>query len=261
MQPGFSMLSLEQRRGTLALVSACAALSLLCVGPIAQDPDYHLFADSRRIAGISNFWNVVSNLPFVLVGVIGLLRQSRLTHLESTRAYLVICVGVVMVGFGSACYHYAPTNQTLLWDRLPMTVAFMALMALLLGERVLSEPRPGLLWSLIAVGAGAALYWSYTESLGRGDLRPYVLVQFLPVLLIPLVLALFPQRYLRNSYLVAAFGCYFAAKILEHFDGQVFAVTGLMSGHALKHLAAAAAVLCIILAVPTQASSRKPEPM
>jgi hypothetical protein len=247
------MLSYQSRCGILGLIALLAAGALLFVDPIAQDPGYHRFADARRIGGISNFWNVVSNLPFVLVGLYGLHRYGRLAQASSASGYLVMCTGVVLVGCGSAYYHYAPSNASLLWDRLPMTVAFMALLSLLLGERVLRRQPAGLMWILILVGAAAALYWSWTESQGRGDLRPYVLVQFLPVLLIPMMILLFPQRYLSNRLLLASFGLYLLAKMLEHLDAQIFLASGFMGGHAIKHIAAASAVLCIVCAVPTRA--------
>ena len=250
------MLSHEKRCAILVTISAAAVVAMLFVAPIPQDPSYHHFSDSRRIAGLGNFWNVTSNLPFVFAGVLGLLRYSRLAQNESAMGYLIMCVGVVLVGLGSAYYHHAPSNETLLWDRLPMTVAFMALLSLLIGERVLRKPRPELLWIFVAIGAAAAIYWAWSESLGRGDLRPYALVQFLPVLLMPLMLAMFKQRYLSNKLLLASFALYLAAKALEHFDAQVFHATAFMSGHPIKHLVAAAAVMCIIYAVPTRSIDR-----
>ena len=223
------------------------------VSPIPQDPGYHLFADTRRIGGMANFWNVASNLPFLAAGIVGLLRYPRLLHSESAEAYLVLCAGVVLVCFGSGYYHKAPSNERLFWDRLPMTIAFMALFYLLLSERVFRSTHRYALWLLVALGIAAALYWSWTESLGRGDLRPYALVQFLPIVLSPLILCLFKSRYLSNSLLPGAMGFYVLAKLLEQFDAQVYAATN-MGGHALKHVAAAAAVLCIIYAVPARQS-------
>lgn len=248
------MLSYKSRCAILILVSLAITALLLLAGPMAQDPHYHQFANDKHIAGIDNFWNVISNLPFVLVGLFGLSRVTYLAQAESRTPYVVLCVGVALVGFGSAYYHYAPTNATLLWDRLPMTVAFMALFYLLLQERVLSTPKPYLLWLLVAVGVGSALYWSWSETQGRGDLRPYVLVQFLPLILIPLILLLFKRQYLDGRLLLAAFGWYALAKVLEHFDEQIYATVSVMSGHPLKHVAAAVAVLCIIQAVPQHAS-------
>ncbi len=244
------MLSHRGRLLALVAISLIAVIALLFVDPIPQDPAYHQFVDSRQMEGLPNFWNVVSNLPFVLVGVWGLLRYPRLTHAESREAYLVMCVGVLLVGVGSSYYHLAPTNSSLLWDRLPMTVAFMAVLSLLLSERLsLAHPR-AVLWLLVSAGVASAVYWEWTESVGRGDLRPYALVQFLPVALMPLMLAMFPRRYLSTSLLLWAFVFYFAAKVFEHFDPQVFHATGVMAGHAIKHVAAAASALCLVHAVP-----------
>jgi len=237
-------------------VSLSAIVSVLFISPIPQDPNYHLFADTRRIAGINNFCNVASNLPFLFLGALGLMRYPRLARKETAQSYGVVCVGIILVSFGSAWYHHNPSNGTLLWDRLPMTVAFMALLSLILDERVFRVPHRHLLWILVTVGVAAALYWAWTESLGRGDLRPYALVQFLPVVLLPLVLALFPPHYLSNRLLLTAFALYFVAKAFEHFDVQVFSATGFISGHCIKHVAAAGTVLCIVYAVPVRPVSR-----
>ena len=247
----------------LVIVSVLAIVSLCFVGRIPQDAEYHQFADSRQIAGISNFWNVLSNLPFLLVGLFGLWRYPRLAASESKTGYMVLCLGIFLVGFGSAYYHQVPSNSSLLWDRLPMTVAFMALLSLLLGERVTSNYKNVSLWLLVAFGVCAALYWSWTESQGRGDLRPYVLVQFLPIVLMPLILLLFSAKYLRSSLLLYAFVLYFLAKACEHFDHEIYGMTQFVSGHTLKHLVAALAVLCIIGAVPVRGANNsfKPKPL
>lgn len=246
------MFSFDTRTGLLALVSAVAVAALFFVGPVPQDTAYHRFADGRSIAGVSNFWNMVSNVAFLVAGALGLWRAPRLAPAESREAYWILCTGAVLVAFGSAYYHHAPTNHTLLWDRLPMTVGFMAGFAMLLNERVFRAPRRDALWWLLAAGIGSALYWSWTESRGAGDLRPYALVQYLPVLLMPLILFLFRPRYLNNGLLLAAFGLYALAKVFELFDHAVFAASGFIGGHALKHVAAAAAVLCLICAVPVR---------
>lgn len=249
------MLNYRRRVDLLLLAAAIGICALLFVGRIPQDPNYHFFADTRTILGIRNFWNVVSNLPFLVAGFIGLQRYSRLAQQETSAGYLLLCGSIFLVALGSAYYHWAPSNGTLLWDRLPMTVAFMALFSMLLGERVIATRKTTLLWLLVLLGLGAALYWSWTESKGEGDLRPYVLVQFLPIALMPLILFLFPAKYLSNTLLWYAFGLYLAAKALEHFDGEILSATGFVSGHPLKHFVAAIAVFCIILAVPAKTLS------
>ena len=245
--------SIRSRRAWILTVFALASvIALGFVAPIAQDPAYHAFADTRQIMGVANFWNVLSNLPFIVIGSVGLLRYRDLEFHSSRNAYLALCVGVLLVGFGSGWYHYAPSTGSLLWDRLPMTVAFMALFSMLLDERVIVGKRSLTLLPLLIVGVAAALYWSWTESRGVGDLRPYALVQFLPMVMIPLILWMYERRFLNGRHLVVALVFYTLAKVFEHFDAQVLGLLGVLSGHSIKHLVAAIAVYFVILAVPTK---------
>jgi predicted membrane channel-forming protein YqfA (hemolysin III family) len=248
----------------LCVITVAAIVAMFLHGPIPQDPHYHLFSDTRRIAGVDNFWNVLSNLPFLLVGLYGLSRISKLARQETRSAYTALCLGVLLVGFGSAYYHLAPSTASLIWDRLPMTVAFMALFSILLDEREVLGTGRRTLWPLLAIGIASAAYWYWTESQGAGDLRPYILVQFLPILLIPAILLLFRPNYLSNRFLVLSLIFYALAKVFEQFDRQVFQAIGTLSGHTIKHLMASLAVLCIVLAVPTRVSannSLKPNPL
>ncbi|HEX5757124.1 MAG TPA: ceramidase domain-containing protein [Arenimonas sp.] len=235
----------------LAIIAILAALALLMIGPIAQDPAYHAFADTRAAADIANAGNVLSNLPFLLVGVWGLWRGQYLPAEVPRAAYRVFCLGVAAVAFGSAWYHLAPDNASLLWDRLPMTVAFMALLSLLIEERVWSAASGRTLWPLLLAGITSALYWYWTESRGAGDLRPYVLVQFLPLLMIPLLLWRHPPRFTVNKRIWQALGLYALAKLFEHFDAAILQALGGVSGHSLKHVAAAMAVASLVAAIPT----------
>ncbi len=236
-----------------SLIVALAATAF--VDPLPQDPAYHLFADRRSCLGIPNFADVSSNIGFALVGLWGLwtiLRSSGKNIFRSRRErwpYLVFCAGVALVSAGSAWYHLAPGNDRLFWDRLPMTVAFMAFFAAVFADRI---ERPGLTrWLLpLLVGAGilSLLHWRWTEAMGHGDLRFYGLVQFYPVFALPLVLFLFPAgRLTSGRHLFWIIFWYGLAKALEYFDGGIFALFGnAVSGHSLKHLAAAAAALVVI---------------
>ncbi len=242
----------RHRHLVLALLTVAAVVAVLLAGRIPQDPGYHQFADARTVLGIPNFLNCCSNLPFLLAGVYGLWRAPRLVQPRTRTGYWVLCLGVLLVAAGSSFYHYAPSNAALVWDRLPMTVAFMALFSLLLDERVLPDAKPRCLWPLLAAGVASVGYWYWTEAQGAGDLRPYALVQFLPMLLIPAILGLFRHRYLNGALLVAALGLYLLAKVFEHFDAQVYAALGQVSGHSLKHVVSGLAVFFIIHAVPVR---------
>ncbi len=235
-----------------AIIFFAIAIMFL-LDPIPQDPHYHQFADQRHLCNVNHFWNVISNLPFLFVGLYGLWRYKKIEIDNIKLAYGCFCLGVILVCFGSGYYHLNPNNHTLVWDRLPMTIAFMALFSLLLHERVLANPKTVTLVPLLIIGAASVFYWDWSEARGQGDLRFYALVQFLPIILIPLILWWYPHRYFNSGYLLLAFIFYFLAKLLEHFDAHVYQLFGQMSGHSLKHVSAAIAVLLIVHAIPLQA--------
>lgn len=227
-----------------ALSVAVAAVVALFVPPIAQWPEYHDFADRRAWLGIPNFADVVSNLLFSLVGLMGLRRlawdRGRL-FLDPREAapWFVFFLGLVLLGPASAWYHLAPSNAGLMVDRLAMSVVFMAWLAIHLSERI--SPRLGILalpW-LLALGVGAVLYWYVSELAGRGDLRPWGYVQFWPVLLILLLIWRTPPRYSRSGDIPAVFAFYATALLAEWLDRPLFTWTGFVSGHTLKHVLAA----------------------
>jgi hypothetical protein len=230
--------------GSLAVAALAVAFAFPRFG---QDPSYHNFADQRSFAGIPNLLNVASNLVFAAAGPLGLRfvwkRAGAFTEQWERTAAALLFGSTTLVAAGSAFYHLCPTNETLVWDRLPMTVAFMSLLALLIGDRI--GPRAGrwLLGPLIVVGTGSVLWWRLTEAAGRGDLRPYALVQFFPMLAIPVMLLLFPGRSHGAAGFGWVLGWYALAKVFELFDHQIFAIGGVVSGHTLKHVAAGIAVL------------------
>jgi hypothetical protein len=241
------------RRAVLWLALAVgAAVALSFAPPMAQDPAYHRFADDRSWLGVPSFTNVVSNLPFLVLGLVGMARTAHGPrpggHPRLRPAYLVFFAGAALVGIGSSYYHWAPSNATLAWDRATMTIAFMAFCAVVVGEQVGAELGRRLLAPLLAAGLGSIVWWRLGDAAGAGDLRPYVLVQFLPLLILPLLLLCYRPAYLPSSYLWAVFACYAIAKVLELADAPLLAATG-MGGHAWKHLAAAAGVLFVLLAL------------
>ena len=236
----------------LVAISIAAALGLWVKGPIPQSLGYHQFADQRSFLGVPNFWDVVSNLPFLVIGILGVVAICRgrapgcLPALKP--AYLCFFVGTALVGLGSAYYHLAPTNETLVWDRLPMTVAFMSFFAIVVGENLGVKTGARLLVPLILAGMLSVGYWALTERAGHGDLRPYLFVQFVPMLLVPIILLLFPSVFSGNGYFWAVLGAYAVAKALEHWDAPIFHAGGIIGGHALKHLAAALGTFFVWLA-------------
>ena len=235
--------ALVRNRGLiLALVLAVplAALMLLAQ-PIMQDVHYHTFADARTLLRIPNFGNVASNLAFLLVGAAGLRRCVQGRVAGAGRAWSAFFFGIVLVGLGSALYHWNPGNETLAWDRLPMTLAFMALFVALVSEHVDPAIERRALAPAILIGIGSVVWWRYT-----GDLRLYAWVQFAPLAAIPVMMAIWPARYSHRRYLVYGLLAYGLAKVAELADSAVFALLRqTLSGHALKHLLAAVAALCV----------------
>jgi ceramidase len=236
------------RRLLIAVVSVAAIAAAFWLDRIPQDPGYHVFADRNTLFGIPNFWNVATNLPFLFVGLAGFTRRSRLKEQALHTQYAVFCIGAALVGLGSAYYHWAPSTPTLVWDRLPMTVAFMALFSAVIQDRVSESLGRVLLWPLVIAGFATIAWWYWSELAGRGDLRPYAVVQFLPMLLIPLVLLLFSGRGLRDGWLWSSLAAYALAKVAEYFDAAIYGFAGFLSGHSIKHLLGAIAVWLAIRA-------------
>lgn len=214
---------------------------------IPQPQSYHHFADQRAWLGVPNFGDVVSNFPFSVVGLWGLWfllgkpDDQRFIDRRERWPYALVFAGLLLTAFGSAYYHLAPDNARLVWDRLPITVVFTALVATTIAERISVRAGLWLLPFLMAVGAGSVLQWYASELRGEGDLRLYAAVQVCSALALLLALLL-PPRYTRSSDLAVVVGFYVLAKLLETFDRAIFHALGdRVSGHTLKHLAAAMA--------------------
>lgn len=233
---------------TILVVAAAGLLPRL-----PQPQSYHEFADQRALLGIPNFGDVVSSLLFALAGAWGLISlfqksaHERFLDPRERWAYVFVFLGLFLTAFGSTYYHLAPDNARLVWDRLPMTLAFMGLVSAMISERV--DVRIGFysLPVLLLMGVGSVVLWWYSEARGAGDLRAYAAVQVYAVLVLP-VLLLLPPRYTRSWDLVVVFGFYVLAKIFEARDRQIFSLDQhAISGHTLKHLAAGATGFWILM--------------
>lgn len=248
--------SVRRARIFLLLGAAIACgLILFTLDPIPQDPKDHDFADGRTMLGIPNFLNVVSNLPFLVVGVLAL---RFLLSAESIRPdgpfrergerrpFLLLFAGEICTAAGSAYYHGNPTTSTLFWDRLPLTILFASFFGITVIERIGARTGVRLFPLFVAAGAASVVHWHLGEQRGAGDLRFYALVQFYPLVAIPLMVLLFPPRYTRSGDLFLVLGCYGVAKLFEVFDGPILRLGGIVSGHTLKHLTAAAATYLIL---------------
>ena len=243
-ESGSKMLSL------LLIISAIALTAVFFISPIPQDSVYHDFADQRHFLGMPHFYNVISNGLFFFVGISGvrfILSKPKLGIVQELRsAYLLFFIGIFLVGVGSSYYHLAPSNETLIWDRLPMTIAFMAFFAIILAEFVSVKAGKVLFIPFLLIGLFSIWYWNFTEQQGAGDLRLYALVQFLPMLLIPLILITFPTRFTHIRLYWLFLGFYLMAKVFETFDHQIYQFLSGISGHPIKHVLASIGCLVFL---------------
>lgn len=250
----------ETRRQFVALLLLSLCLStigaaFLFLPAIPQNPLYHQFADRREFWGVNNFYNVVSNIPLVVVGGGGLalllLRQGNCGSFAfpgERTAYLVFFAGIALTGIASAWYHLSPENYRLLGDRLAMTIGFVSLMAIVLAERYSLRWARRLLVPLLVAGAAAAGYWYVSEELGRGDLRAYALVQALSIFGVLFLVIFLPSRYSHGNYFALAVALYILAFLTgEVYDRAIFSLGQKVSGHTLKHILGALAVYPLII--------------
>ena len=232
----------------LIAVFVITAIALYFLDPIAQDLAYHRFSDCREYLGIPHFMDVISNLPFVIIGFMGI-RLARKAYLKKSMTYFlmsfILFVGVFFTGLGSAFYHYSPNNFTLIFDRLPMTLVFTAFFSTIIYDYVDRRAGAMVFYTLLTLSVYSIFYWYYTEIIGAGDLRLYAFIQFFPVLAVPLILIFYRNTELYTKQILYAFGAYAVAKLFEHFDVQVFEFLGFISGHTIKHIVSAVAIYFI----------------
>ena len=236
----------------LGIISALIAATFF-IHRIPQNEAYHNFADQRIMLGVPNCLNVVSNALFLFVGALGVLHivfgsQGAPPNFIDSRErwpWIIFFAAVALTAFGSAYYHLNPNDHTLVWDRLPMAVGFMALLAAVVSERVGVAIGLWILGPLTVCGAVSVFWWSFTQAAG-GDLRPYALVQFGSFVVLLLVLTLYPPRYTRGVDLIISFVLYGMAKIFEAVDRPIYSLGHIVSGHTLKHIAAAVSAYCLL---------------
>lgn len=240
--------SLKRKLGyvLIILITLFALFWFVSNESIPQDLNYHNFDDSIVVFNIPNFYNVISNVFFLLIGIAGLyitLCTERFLLIKEIKVvYIMLFFGTVMIGFGSGYYHLRPDNMTLVWDRLPMSIVFMALFSIIIGEFVSTLTGKWLFIPLLFAGIISVIYWYLTENQGIGDLRLYALVQFYPLVVIPVFLLFFRSQYTHVHAYWILFIIYGVSKIFEYYDGIVFEYSGFISGHTIKHILSAVAL-------------------
>src|SRR5262249_34145047 len=243
----FSPRELALRALSVAAIGVTAlAILFVAAGPMPQAQSYHRFKDDRMLLGVPNALNVLSNVPFLLVGAWGLWYlligsgsrpgQAWLEPAERW-AFVLMFLGVFLTGFGSTYYHLQPDNDRLVLGPPPIGLGVIGLIVAMVAERISVRLAGWLLVPLAAIGVGSVLQWHWTEQHDRGDMRLYVFVQGYALFFVLVTPLLFPPRYTRTADWYIGIGWYALAKICESLDGRIYAGTGgLISGHTLKHL-------------------------
>ncbi|MFN8790752.1 MAG: hypothetical protein ACK5Y2_04775 [Bdellovibrionales bacterium] len=239
------------KQGRQASIATGIALFILALGtflfwdriPAYDSTRYLHFADQRTLLGIPHALDVLSNLSFLWVGVWGLNQYLKSERASRDLIFKAVLSGaLILTAFGSAYFHWEPTPDRLFWDRLPMSLAFAAIIGWIVSDK--SNFAFGACCAVLCalVGAITLTLWK----LGLGHLKLYYVLQF-GGLLLGLGLCLFvPGRRFSNQAFLLGFALYVVAKILEERDTSIFVATELVSGHTLKHLVAAAAVFVFL---------------
>ena len=232
----------------LVAVMALYGLLRLALGPLPQDTAYHLLADTRMSLGvIPRAGDVVTNLAILAAGLFGLALRPRMTIAAEERAAVnVLIAAAILTAFGSAYYHLAPTNATLIWDRLPIAIVLTSLLALVMADRVHPLFAREALWPFTALGVASVILWGVSEAMGQGDLLLYLVVRIGAGAAIALLVILRRPRHSGTIWLIAAMLCEVAMACLERFDHEVLRLSGgIASGHNIKHIVAGAALACV----------------
>jgi hypothetical protein len=228
-----------------AAVIALAAIAMLVHGPVHQPAWYHDFADARPLFGIPNAADVLSNIGLALAGMWGLwsfrTRAARVALGASWPGYALFFMALALIAAGSAYYHWAPDDQRLVWDRLPITLACAGLIAGVFADTHYGPYSARLALALAVFGALSVWWWTATA-----DLRPYLLLQGAALVVIPSWQARGRTPITERAAFGFAILLYVAAKIAELGDHAIFEIAGAMSGHTMKHLLSAIASAVIV---------------
>ena len=232
-----------------SILSLLIVIAMLLYGPIPQLSHYHDFADQSLWMGIPHAADVLSNLGFGLVAAVGFYYIARTSQLmikaNSDPAYFMFIVSVLLTSIGSSFYHLAPDDARLFWDRLPIALACASLMCAVRAENIPCMTRLSALLELsvsLLFAVFSVFWWQWTA-----DLRPYLLLQGLSLILIPLWHMIWRAPKADRLAFGIAMVLYVLAKITEIADAPILTLTHIISGHSIKHVLAATAAALIVL--------------
>ncbi|MBI2771737.1 MAG: hypothetical protein HYX47_19080 [Burkholderiales bacterium] len=238
------------RLENLLLAALAGLLALAVFGPaVSQPASYHAFADQRAWLGIPFAMDVLSNLPFAVAGLAGAWALWRapagvISNVQRAMAALFFG-GLVLTALGSSWYHLRPDDAGLVIDRCGMSVAFAGLLGLAAAGRVSERAGAALGLAVLLLAPLSVQRWSQT-----GNLLPWLVLQFGGMALVLALACIRPRLAALDIRWGAIILVYAAAKLFELADHEIHALAGeLVSGHTLKHIAAAAAGWPVIAAL------------
>lgn len=238
---------LGRRCALILLVSMTLAvmMGLLAWGPVPLSAQVHRHADERSLLDMPGATNVWVNLVMFAAGAWGwcATRASRWpAQLRTPWQLFHLCA--MLSALASGLYHSGTGDALFVLTHVFTAAGFMMLTLGMLAERVHS--RFGSLMACVLVLSGIAmtgLVMLFGPSGQNGlDMRPLLLQEVIPVLVIPAGILSLPGRFTQAFDWVVVLTLYALAKLLESSDALVPEMSGWISGHTLMHLMLATAV-------------------
>nr|XP_011458907.1 PREDICTED: uncharacterized protein LOC101307374 isoform X1 [Fragaria vesca subsp. vesca] len=215
----------------------CWVLLMLVTPKISHSPNHHHYADMRNFLGVPNTLNVITNFPFLVVGVLGfvLCLQGGFFNISlpgEVWGWALFYAGIAGLAFGSAYYHLKPDDSRVTWDTLPMMITLSSLFSSFLVERVGERIGLSCLFALLFI---AFLSTAYERTCN--DIRLYMMFELIPCIAIPGMTFVFPPKYTHSRYWLWAAGAYILSKFEAFADMKIYhANQYTISGHSLEHL-------------------------
>ncbi|KAJ8774810.1 hypothetical protein K2173_017256 [Erythroxylum novogranatense] len=209
---------------------------------------FFFFMITVTVTGVPNTLNVITNFPFLIVGVVGFILslQGCLFNISlrgEVWGWTLFFAGIVGMSFGSAYYHLKPDDARIMWDALPMMIAYSSLLSCFMVERLGQRIGLSCLFGLLLV---VLLSMVYARTFN--DLRLCMLFQLIPCIVIPGLAFLYPAKYTHSKYWLWAAGVCILSKFEAAFDRKIYnANRYFISGHSLEHLCSA--VVPVLLAI------------
>ncbi|XVF35335.1 hypothetical protein REPUB_Repub18cG0136700 [Reevesia pubescens] len=230
------------RKSRIWGVSLLCWLFIMLVAPkIPLSYRNHLYADMRNFLGVPNTLNVITNFPFLIVGVLGFVLSLGGGGFFYIRlrgeiwGWVLFYGGIASVAFGSAYYHLRPDDNRVMLDTFPMMIAYSSLFSNFILERLGEKMGLSCLFSLLVIAVLSTIY-----ARTFNDLRLCMTFQLIPCIAIPIMTFLFPPKYTHSRYWLWIAGVSIIAKMEALADMKIYRANNyIISGHSLEHLCSA----------------------